>query len=179
MIFGLDSMEITDISTGNIIAKGVANHASKAYEFSHFMPFSEPVHSQQPVTREGKIISSTSFAASTWIADPIVSIYEIEIQGDSDLDPVPTSKLEYRKMTGTPSDAQKGKTLALCHVVLPPSQRCNKLPVICYMARAQSHCILKNRVYHTLLHPTRGKGYIPLSFHHHFGRIWISLHARP
>ena len=39
VIFGPDSVEITDISTGNIIGKGVANHASKAYEFSHFMPF--------------------------------------------------------------------------------------------------------------------------------------------
>ena len=39
VIFGSDSVEITDISSGNIIAKGAANHASKAYEFSHFMPF--------------------------------------------------------------------------------------------------------------------------------------------
>ena len=46
VIFGPESVEIIDISTGNIIAKGVANHASKAYEFSHFMPFSELVHSQ-------------------------------------------------------------------------------------------------------------------------------------
>ena len=33
VIFGRDSVEITDISTGSIIAKGTANHASKAYEF--------------------------------------------------------------------------------------------------------------------------------------------------
>ena len=79
MIFGPDSVEITYISTGNIIVKGVANHASKEYEFSHFMPPSEPVHSQQPLTREGKIISSTSFVASTIIADPAISVYEIEI----------------------------------------------------------------------------------------------------
>ena len=39
VIFGPDSMEIIDISAGNIIVKGAANHASKAYEFSHFMPF--------------------------------------------------------------------------------------------------------------------------------------------
>ena len=45
VIFGPDSVEITYISTGNIVAKGVANHASKAYEFSHFMPYSEQVHS--------------------------------------------------------------------------------------------------------------------------------------
>ena len=41
VIFGPDLVEITDISTGNIIVKGIANHASKAYEFSHFIPFSE------------------------------------------------------------------------------------------------------------------------------------------
>ena len=51
VIFGPDSVEITDISTGNIIVKGVANHASKEYEFSHFMPFLEPVHSQKPLAR--------------------------------------------------------------------------------------------------------------------------------
>ena len=49
VIFGPDSVEITYISTGSIIAKGTTNHASKAYEFSHFMPPSEPVHSQQPL----------------------------------------------------------------------------------------------------------------------------------
>ena len=34
VIFGPESVEITDISTGSIIAKGIANHASKAYDFS-------------------------------------------------------------------------------------------------------------------------------------------------
>ena len=75
VIFGPDSVEIIDISIGNIIAKGFANHASKAYEFSHFMPFLELMHSQQPLAREGKNISSTSFVVSTSIADPIVSVY--------------------------------------------------------------------------------------------------------
>ena len=72
-------MEIKNISIGNIIVKGAANHASKAYDFSHFMPFSEPVHSQQPLAREGKNISSTSLAVSTSIAYPTVSVYEIDI----------------------------------------------------------------------------------------------------
>ena len=94
VIFGLESMEIIDISSGNIIAKGTTNHAFNAYEFSHFLPFSEPVHSQLPLERGGKNIPSTSFAVSTIIAESIVSIYEIEIQGDSNQDPVPTSKLE-------------------------------------------------------------------------------------
>ena len=79
VIFGPESVEITDISTLSIIAKGTANHASKAYEFSHFMPLSKPVHSQQPLAREGKIISSASFATSTSIADPSFSVYEIDI----------------------------------------------------------------------------------------------------
>ena len=111
------------------------------------------MHSQLPLPREGKNISSTSFAVSTSIADPSISIYKIEIQGDSD--PVPPSKLEAKKMTGNPSDTQKGKTLALCHAILPPSERCNRLPVRCYMARAHSHYIQKNRVDHTPLHPAR------------------------
>ena len=99
------------------------------------MPPSELVHSQQPLAREGKIISSTSFAASTSIADPAILVYEIEIQGDSDPDPVPTSKLEVRNMTRNPFDTQKEKTLALCHAILSPLERCNRIAVRCYMAR--------------------------------------------
>ena len=150
------------------------NHMS-----SHISSPSEPVHSQQPVAREGKNIASTSFAASTSIADPSLSIYEIEIQGDLDLYLVPTSKLESRKMTGNSPDTQKGKTLALCHAILSPSQRFNRLPIRCYMARAQSHYIQKNRCDRTPLHPARDKGYIPPSFHHQFWRRRRSLHARP
>ena len=93
------------------------------------MPFSEPVHSQQPLAREGKNISSTSFVVSTSIVEPIVSVYEIDIQGDSDPDPVPPSKLEARKVTGNPSNIQKTKNLALCHAILPLLERFNRLPV--------------------------------------------------
>ena len=87
------------------------------------MPFSEPVHSQQPLARKGKNISSTSFAVSTSIEDPTVSVYENEIQGDSNPDPDPTPKREVGKMIGNPSDTQKIKTLALCHAISPPSER--------------------------------------------------------
>ena len=87
--------------------------------------------------------------------------------------------MEARKMTRNPSNTQKGKTLALCHAILPPLERCNRIPIICYMERDdQSHYIQKNRLDHTPLHPERGKGYIPPSFHHHFGRIWRILYAR-
>ena len=57
-----DSMEISDISTGIIIEKGVANHASKAYEFSHFLPYSDLVQSQLLFKREGKTILPKPFA---------------------------------------------------------------------------------------------------------------------
>ena len=58
-------------------------------------------------------------------------------------------------------------------------KRCNRIPVRCYMARAQSHYIQKNVYDHTPLHSARDKDYIPPSFHHHFWRIRRSLHARP
>ena len=45
-VFGPDLVEISYISTGKIIVKGVANHASKTYEFSHFLPYLDPVQSQ-------------------------------------------------------------------------------------------------------------------------------------
>ena len=139
------------MSTGNTIEKGVANHASKAYDFSHFMPFPELVHSQQPLAREGKNIPSTSFEISTNVAEPSISVYEIEIQSDSDPDPVPTPKREARKMTGNPSDTQKTKNLALCHTISLPLERCNKLPMRCYMARYdQLQFSQKNRVDHRL-----------------------------
>ena len=42
VIFSPDEVEITDISSGKVIAKGVANHTSKVYMFSHFLPYSNP-----------------------------------------------------------------------------------------------------------------------------------------
>ena len=59
---------------------------------------------QSTLRREGKTIPSTSFAVSTSIVDPVVLVYEIEIQGDSDPDLVPTPKWEARKITRNPSD---------------------------------------------------------------------------
>ena len=91
VIFGPDSVEITYISTGNIIVKGVANHASKEYDFSHFIPFLEPVHPQ----REGKKFPSPSLAISTSIAEPVVSVHEIQSHSYSDsyLVPTPSRKI--------------------------------------------------------------------------------------
>ena len=97
VVFGPDSMDITDISTGKIIVKGVANHASKAYEFSHFLPYSDPIQSQLPFKREGKNIISTPFANDVlsnvlYSKDEKKDQYdlEIEIEPQEDLDPNPT-----------------------------------------------------------------------------------------
>ena len=42
VVFGLDSVEITKISTGELVEKEIVDHASKAYIFSHFMPYTVP-----------------------------------------------------------------------------------------------------------------------------------------
>ena len=42
VMFSPDDVEITEISNGKLIAKGVVNHTSKVYMFSHFLPYSNP-----------------------------------------------------------------------------------------------------------------------------------------
>ena len=102
VVFGLDSVEISYISIGKLIAKGVANHASKAYELSQFFPYSDLVHSQQPFEREGKFILPKTFAydnifinvsdLESEAEDQVELVYGIEdqVQSDPDPDPVPT-----------------------------------------------------------------------------------------
>ena len=41
VIFSPDDVEITEISNGKFIEKGV-DHTSKVYKFSHFLPYSNP-----------------------------------------------------------------------------------------------------------------------------------------
>ena len=42
VVFSPDDVEITEISNGKVIAKGVVDHTSKVYMFSHFLPYSNP-----------------------------------------------------------------------------------------------------------------------------------------
>ena len=42
VIFSPDDVEITNILNGKFIAKGVVDHTSKIYMFSHFLPYSNP-----------------------------------------------------------------------------------------------------------------------------------------
>ena len=42
VIFYPNEVDITEISSGKFIAKGIANHTSKVYMFSHFLPYSNP-----------------------------------------------------------------------------------------------------------------------------------------
>ena len=39
VIFSPDDVEITEILNGKFIAKGVVDHTSKVYMFSHFLPY--------------------------------------------------------------------------------------------------------------------------------------------
>ena len=41
-IFSPDDVDIIEIFNGKFIAKGFVNHTSKAYMFSHFLPYSDP-----------------------------------------------------------------------------------------------------------------------------------------
>ena len=40
--FNPDDVEITEIASGKLVAKGLANHHAKAYEFSHFVADAKP-----------------------------------------------------------------------------------------------------------------------------------------
>ena len=42
VILSPNDVEITKISNGKFIAKGVVDHTSKVYMFSHFLPYSNP-----------------------------------------------------------------------------------------------------------------------------------------
>ena len=42
VIFSPDDVEIIDILNGKVIAKGVVDHTSKVYMFSHFLPYTNP-----------------------------------------------------------------------------------------------------------------------------------------
>ena len=80
-----------------IILKGAANHASKAYEFIHFLPYSDPIQSQFLFEREGKTILPKPFAydnvsisvldSEFEAEDPVESVYGIEDEVHSDRDP--------------------------------------------------------------------------------------------
>ena len=42
VIFSYDDVEIIEISSGKVIAKGITDHTLKVYMFSHFLPYSNP-----------------------------------------------------------------------------------------------------------------------------------------
>ena len=87
-------MEISHISTGNIIEKGVSNDASKAYKFLHFLPHSTPVQSQQPFEREGKNSPSSPFADNDMLSKISISEDEEKDQHDLDIDFIPQYDLD-------------------------------------------------------------------------------------
>ena len=42
LTFRPNDLEITDIASGKLVAKGLANHHEKSYEFSHFLADAKP-----------------------------------------------------------------------------------------------------------------------------------------
>ena len=96
-------MEITKISTRELVAKGIVDHASKAYIFSHFMPYTVPTSPQLSFEAdEGINIPSLPIAVP--ISNPEISNsdseeessqydpdIELSTQRDLDLDQASTS----------------------------------------------------------------------------------------
>ena len=66
-----------------MIVKGVGNHASKAYEFSHFLPYLDPVQYQLPFEREGKLILHKTFTYDNISINVSYSKFEGEDQLES------------------------------------------------------------------------------------------------
>ena len=101
VLFEPDSVEIINISTGDIVAKGIADHASKAYYFSHFMSLSVPSSPQLPFEADEDInIPSLPIVVSVLNTDISYSDSEeessqfdpdIELTNQRDLDPNSTS----------------------------------------------------------------------------------------
>ena len=55
VIFSPNDVEITEILNGKVIAKGVVDHTSKVYTFSHFLPYSNPSSLLIHANEESKI----------------------------------------------------------------------------------------------------------------------------
>ena len=148
-VFFGNSVEISNISTGKIIAKGVANNASKEYEFSHFLPYSDRVQSQLPFERGGKTILyiyftydnvsiSVSYSKSE-VQDSNESIDEMKDEFHKDpypnTTPTPNPRPKWAhkvieaavNLSGDPSDMRRTRSqfqkenLALCQASSLPS----------------------------------------------------------
>ena len=65
VIFSPNDVEITDISNGKVIEKGVADHTLKVYRFSHFLPYSNPsallTHANEESTKYLVILTTSIF----------------------------------------------------------------------------------------------------------------------
>lgn len=92
VIFGPDTVEITEISTGKVIANGIANHASKAYEFSHFMPFSPTIPSDSDEDHSD-FSSSDSYSSEEEDQD-----FDVEIIVQEDSEPTPILSPDSREI---------------------------------------------------------------------------------
>ena len=68
-----------------MIAKGVTNHASKAYDISHFLTYSDPLQDLRAVKREGKSILPKPFAYDDVSTNVYDSEFKDEDQVESDL----------------------------------------------------------------------------------------------
>ena len=176
-------MEILYITTGKIVVKGVANHASNSYEFSHFLPYSAPTQCQKPFEREGKNSLSYPFADNDMLSK--ISFLEDEEQYRHDLDikiipqddldpyppPIPNQNPKWPKNlikavgngAGNIDDRRRMRSqyqnehVALSHTTSLPTDRFIKLPERCYLLMKidQQFGPLMNKMDHSIPPPER------------------------
>ena len=96
VVFEPDSVEITKIYIAELVLKWIVDHASKAYYFSHFMPFLVPASSQLPFEAdEGINIPPLPIAVS--VSNPDISYSDSEeesSQHDPDIEVTPQRVLD-------------------------------------------------------------------------------------
>ena len=64
-IFFPNEFEITNVSNGKFIAKGVVDHTSKVYKFSHFIPYLNPSALLTHANEERKIWHEMAILATS------------------------------------------------------------------------------------------------------------------
>ena len=159
VVFHPHLVDILDILNRNIIENHVANHASKAYKFSHFLPYSTPAQSQQSFERGGiNSLSSPFVDSDMWskiqvLEDEYQYLHDLDIdivpQDDPYLDiaPIPNQNTKwYERLieaigneVGDPNDRRRMRSqyhnehVSLSHIASLPIEWCNKLPKRCYL----------------------------------------------
>ena len=78
VVFSPNDVEISRISNGRVIAKGVVDHSSQVYKFSHFLPFSNPssllTHANEAIKIWHEIFGHLNYKYLSYFSDKYMVI---------------------------------------------------------------------------------------------------------